>query len=65
MISFCLLCTRLFSYHQMNYTISIWRYEPLSSFTKENALFTKSRMDDRFTCEFFSIFVQDGVTLLP
>lgn len=37
MISFCLHCIRLFSYHQMNYTISIWRYEPLSSFTKENA----------------------------
>mgnify|MGYP004475780255 CR=1 FL=1 len=37
MISFCLLCTRLFSYRQMNYTISIWRYEPLSLFTKENA----------------------------
>lgn len=52
MISFCLLCTRLFSYHQMNYTIS-----PV--FTGLNKLFLIFFLKTGVTFPFFSSLIYE------
>lgn len=52
MISFCLLCTRLFSYHQMNYTIS-----PVS--TGLNKLFLIFFLKTGVTFPFFSSLIYE------